>query len=115
MPLAMDTIVPLKGVYQGLKSRIRKKTVEDFRSNLMSVRTGRASVHMLDNVRVDYYGTETPLSQVAQLATPEANLIVVTPYEPSLVAPIEKAIRTSGHGASTRCTMARSSVCRFLL
>jgi ribosome recycling factor len=97
MALAMDTMVPLKGVYQGLKSRM-EKTVDDFRSNLMSVRTGRASVHMLDNVRVDYYGTETPLSQVAQLTTPEANLIVVQPWEPSLVAPIEKAIRTSGQG-----------------
>jgi ribosome recycling factor len=97
MALAMDNMPPLKGVYQGLKSRM-EKTVDDFRSNLMSVRTGRASVHMLDTVRVDYYGTETPLSQVAQLTTPEANLIVVQPWEPSLVAPIEKAIRTSGQG-----------------
>jgi ribosome recycling factor len=97
MALAMDNMPPLKGVYQGLKSRM-EKTVDDFRSNLMSVRTGRASVHMLDNIRVDYYGTETPLSQVAQLTTPEANLIVVQPWEPSLVAPIEKAIRTSGQG-----------------
>ena len=97
MALAMDNMPPLKGVYQGLKSRM-EKAVDDFRANLMSVRTGRASVHMLDNVRVDYYGTETALSQVAQLTTPEANLIVVQPWEPSLVAPIEKAIRTSGQG-----------------
>ncbi len=97
MPLVMDNMPPLKGVYQGLKSRM-EKTVNDFRSNLMSVRTGRASVHMLDNVRVDYYGSETPLSQVAQLTTPEANLILVQPWEPSLVALIEKAIRTSGQG-----------------
>jgi len=97
MASAMDNMLPLKGVYQGLKSRM-EKTVDDFRSNLMSVRTGRASVHMLDNIRVDYYGTETPLSQVGQITTPEANLIMVTPWEPSLVAPIEKAIRTSGQG-----------------
>jgi len=97
MALAMDNMPPLKGVYQGLRSRM-EKTVDDFRSNLMSVRTGRASVHMLDNVRVDYYGTETPLSQVGQITTPEANLILVQPWEPSLVAPIEKAIRTSGQG-----------------
>jgi ribosome recycling factor len=97
MALAMDNMLPLKGVYQGLKSRM-EKTVDDFRSNLMSVRTGRASVHMLDNVRVDYYGTETPLSQMGQITTPEANLILVQPWEPSLVAPIEKAIRTSGQG-----------------
>jgi ribosome recycling factor len=97
MASAMDNMLPLKGVYQGLQSRM-EKTVDDFRSNLMSVRTGRASVHMLDNIRVDYYGTETPLSQVGQITTPEANLIMVTPWEPSLVAPIEKAIRTSGQG-----------------
>ena len=97
MALAMETMQPLKGVYQGLKSRM-EKAVNDFRSNLMSVRTGRASVHMLDSVRVDYYGTETPLSQVGQITTPEANLIMVTPWEPSLVAPIEKAIRTCGQG-----------------
>ena len=97
MASVMDNMLPLKGVYQGLKSRM-EKTVDDFRSNLMSVRTGRASVHMLDNIRVDYYGTETALSQVAQLTTPEANLIVVQPWEPSLVAAIEKAIRTSGQG-----------------
>lgn len=97
MALAMDNMPPLKGVYQGLKSRM-EKTADDFRSNLMSVRTGRASVHMLDNIRVDYYGTETPLSQVGQITTPEANLIVVQPWEPSLVAPVEKAIRTSGQG-----------------
>ncbi len=97
MASVMDTMPPLKGVYQDLKSRM-EKTVDDFRSNLMSVRTGRASVHMLDNIRVDYYGTETPLSQVAQLTTPEANLIVVQPWEPTMVAPIEKAIRTSSQG-----------------
>ena len=97
MASVMDNMPPLKGVYQGLKSRM-EKTLEDFRSNLLSVRTGRASVHMLDNIRVDYYGTETPLSQVGQITTPEANLIMVTPWEPSLVAAIEKAIRTSGQG-----------------
>src|ERR1700735_4820362 len=97
MASVMASMEALKGVYEGLKGRM-DKTIDDFRSNLMSVRTGRASVHMLDNVRVDYYGTETPLSQVAQLTTPEANLILVQPWEPSLVAPIEKAIRTSGQG-----------------
>jgi ribosome recycling factor len=90
-------MVPLKGVYDGLKARMNK-TVDDFRANLVSVRTGRASVHMLDNVKVDYYGTDTQISQVAQITTPEANLIVVQPWEQTLVAAIEKAIRTSGQG-----------------
>ncbi len=74
------------------------KTVDDFRANLQSVRTGKASPHMLDGVKVDYYGTETPVSQVALIKTPEANLIVVEPWEPSMVTAVEKAIRTSGHG-----------------
>jgi ribosome recycling factor len=97
MAPAMAGIEALKGVYEDLKTRM-DKTVEDFRANLLGIRTGRASVHMLDNVRVDYYGTETPVSQVAQITTPEAQLIIVQPWEQSLVTPIEKAIRTSGQG-----------------
>lgn len=97
MASGMAGIVALKGVYEDLKSRM-EKTVEDFRSNLLSVRTGRASVHMLDQVRVEYYGSDVPLSQVAQLKTPEAQLIVVEPWEQTMVTPIEKAIRTSGLG-----------------
>lgn len=88
---------PLKDLHGQLKSRM-DKTVEDFRANLMSVRTGRASVHMLDQVRVDYYGSEVPISQVAQVTTPDATVIVVQPWEASLVPAIEKAIRTSGQG-----------------
>jgi len=97
MASAMDSMGPLKGVYDGLKTKMTK-TVEDFRANLLSVRTGRASVHMLDNIKVDYYGTDTQISQVAQVTTPEANLIIVQPWEQSLVGAIEKAIRTSGQG-----------------
>ena len=93
----MASIVALKDVHAQLKARM-EKTVEDFRANLLSTRTGRASVHMLDQVKVDYYGTDTPLSQVAQISTPEAQLILVSPWEQSMVAPIEKAIRTSGLG-----------------
>src|SRR6202000_935907 len=58
-----------------------EKNGDDVRANLVSVRTGRASVHMLDQVKVDYYGTDTPVAQVAQVTTPEANLIVVQPWE----------------------------------
>jgi ribosome recycling factor len=97
MASAMDTIIPLKGVYDSLKGRMNK-TVDDFRANLLSVRTGRASVHMLDNIKVDYYGTDTAISQLAQITTPEANLIIVQPWEQTIVAAIEKAIRTSGQG-----------------
>jgi ribosome recycling factor len=97
MASAMTSIVALKDVHTQLKSRM-EKTVEDFRANLLSTRTGRASVHMLDQVKVDYYGTDTPISQVAQISTPEAQLILVSPWEMTMVAPIEKAIRTGNLG-----------------
>jgi ribosome recycling factor len=97
MASVMAGMEALSGVYDDLKSRM-SKTVDDFRTSLAGVRTGRASVHMLDNVKVDYYGTETAIAQVAQVTTPEANLIVVQPWEQSLVTVIEKAIRTSGQG-----------------
>jgi len=97
MASAMASIVALKDVHTQLKTRM-EKTVEDFRANLLSTRTGRASVHMLDQVKVDYYGTDTPISQVAQISTPEAQMILVQPWEMSLVAAVEKAIRTSGLG-----------------
>ena len=93
MASAMATIVALKDVHAQLKARM-EKTVEDFRANLLSTRTGRASVHMLDQVKVDYYGTDTPISQVAQISTPEAQLILVKPWEKPMVAAIEKAIRS---------------------
>jgi ribosome recycling factor len=97
MASAMASIVALKDVHAQLKTRM-EKTVDDFRANLLSTRTGRASVHMLDQVKVDYYGTDVPVSQVAQVTTPEAQLIIVQPWEISLVGAIEKAIRTSGQG-----------------
>ncbi len=97
MSTAMVNIVGLKGVYEALKTRM-DKAVDDFRTHLLSVRTGRASVHMLDGITVEYYGSEVPLSQVAQLSTPEGQLILVQPYEANLVGTIEKAIRTSGQG-----------------
>jgi ribosome recycling factor len=97
MASAMASIAPLKDVHQQLKARM-EKTVDDFRANLLSARTGRASVHMLDQVKVDYYGTDTPVAQVAQVTTPEAQLILVQPWEISLVTAIEKAIRTSNQG-----------------
>ena len=97
MAQGLAGIEALKGLYEGLKTRM-DKTVEDFRANLLSVRTGRASIHMLDQVRVEYYGNEVPLSQVAQLTTPDAQQIVIQPWEQTMVAPVEKAIRTSGLG-----------------
>src|SRR5262244_312213 len=74
------------------------KAVEDIRKELSTIRTGRASISILDNIQVEYYGTPTPINQVAQLATPDPTLITVQPYDVSLVGPIEKSIRASDLG-----------------
>lgn len=96
-PSTMASTPALKETQQFLKTRL-EKSISDFQHNLTSIRTGRASVQMLDNVRVDYYGTPSPLSAVAQLTTPDANSIVVQPWDTSLIAEIEKALRTSEYG-----------------
>jgi len=72
-----------------------RSTVDTLLRELGTMRTGRASVAMLDNVRVDYYGTLTPLNQVGNLAVPDPTLITLQPWDPSLLPAIEKAIRTS--------------------
>jgi ribosome recycling factor len=72
--------------------------VEDFRKAMAGVRTGRANVHMLDSVSVDYYGSQMPLNQVAQVHAPEAQLITVQPFDPSQLGAIEKAIRSGDMG-----------------
>jgi ribosome recycling factor len=97
MASAMASIEALKGTYQELKARM-EKSVEDFRAHLLSARTGRANVHMLDQIRVDYYGTDTPIAQMGQMSTPEPTLILVQPYDLSMIGTIEKAIRTSNIG-----------------
>ena len=82
-------------------AQIRKrmeKAIDDIRKELASIRTGRASISILDNIQVDYYGTPTPISQVAQLGTPDPTLVTVQPYDVSLVGPIEKSIRASDLG-----------------
>src|SRR6266850_802121 len=72
-----------------------EKAIDDLRKELATIRTGRASISLLDNIHVDYYGVPTPINQVAQLATPEPTLITVQPYDVSLVGPIDKAVRAS--------------------
>ena len=75
-----------------------EKAIDDIRQELASIRTGRASISILDNIQVDYYGTPTPINQVAQLGTPDPTLVTVQPYDVSLVGPIEKSIRASDLG-----------------
>jgi ribosome recycling factor len=93
----MGSIPALKEIQQQLKSRM-EKAVDDFRANLASTRTGRASVHMLDQIKVSYYGSDMPLNQVAQVTAPDANLILIQPWDPSIVGDIEKALRASDLG-----------------
>jgi ribosome recycling factor len=74
------------------------KALDDFRQSLGTLRTGRASVSLLDSIRVDYYGTPTPLNQVATLGVPEPTLVTVQPWDVSLLGAIDKAIRSSDLG-----------------
>ncbi len=85
----------LKQISEETKRRM-DKSMEVLQKELASVRTGRASLSLLDHVRVDYYGTPTPLNQVANLAVPEASLITVQPWETPMLEKIDKAIRASG-------------------
>ena len=87
----------LKATHHQLKTKM-DSTVEDFRGHLLSTRTGRANVHMLDQIKVDYYGTDTPVAQMGQVSTPEPTMILVQPYDMAMVSAIEKAIRTSSAG-----------------
>ncbi len=87
----------LNDLYNDLKRRM-DQSVADFQATLASTRTGRASVHMLDQVKVDYYGTLTPINQLAQLSAPEPQLIVISPWDPTILKAIEKAIQTADLG-----------------
>src|SRR5256885_15210283 len=75
-----------------------QKSVESTRHEFASVRTGRASPHLLDRVNVDYYGTSTPLKQLANVAATEARLLTITPYDKSAIKHMEKAILESDLG-----------------
>jgi ribosome recycling factor len=82
----------LKETYVQLKTRM-DKAVEDFRREMAATRTGRANVHMLDAISVDYYGSQMPLNQIATIHAPEPQMITVQPFDPSVLQNIEKAIR----------------------
>jgi len=75
-----------------------EKAIEHLDNDLIRIRAGKANVHILDGVIVDYYGTPTPLNQVSNLSTPDARTIVVQPWEKSMIGPIEKALMNSNVG-----------------
>ena len=75
-----------------------EKAVEVFQDNLRGIRTGTASAGLVESIRVDYYGSPTPLRQIAQIAIPDPQLIVIKPYDPSSLTDIDRAIQTSDIG-----------------
>ncbi len=93
----MTTIASSKDAIAQAKTRM-EKAVEDFRKELAGIRTGRANVALLDHVRVDYHGTPMPINQLATLSVPDPSTIVISPWDPGAVPPIDKAIRTSDLG-----------------
>jgi ribosome recycling factor len=86
-----------KDAIAGAKTRM-EKAVEDFRKELSSVRTGRANAAILEQVRVDYHGTPMPVNQLGNVTVPDATMLMITPWDPSAVALIDKAIRASDLG-----------------
>ncbi len=97
MSVPSASVPALKDLFQALQTRL-ERAVNEYRAALASIRTGRASVHILDPVRIEYYGTEMPLNQVATVHAPDPQLITVQPFDQSLVGTIEKAIRSADLG-----------------
>ncbi|UCF42995.1 MAG: ribosome recycling factor [Planctomycetota bacterium] len=86
--------MPTKQIVSECESRM-KKAIEILRDELKSVRAGRASTGLVENVKVDYYGAATPLKQIATLAAPQADTILIKPFDPRSIKEIEKAIKSS--------------------
>jgi len=93
----MTNLDSTKAAIAAAKTRM-EKAVDDFRKELTSVRTGRANAAILENVRVDYHGTPMPVNQLGNLTVPDASMLMITPWDPSVVPLIDKAIRASDLG-----------------
>ena len=87
----------INDIFSDIKDRM-KKAVDHCRQEVSTVRTGRASSNILDLIKVDYYGSMTPLTNMAHVSVPEAQLIVVQPFDPTSLEPIERAILSSDLG-----------------
>ena len=96
-PAPTNQVKSIKEVENSAKSRM-EKVLTDLQHAMGNIRTGRASVNLLDSVKVDYYGTPTPVNQVGTLHVPEPFMITIQPWDASLIGPIEKAIRNSELG-----------------
>jgi ribosome recycling factor len=97
----MTTIGTTKEAAAAAKTRM-DKAVDDFRKEIATLRTGRANASLLDSIRVDYHGTPMPVNQLGTLTTPDPTMIVIAPWDPGVVALIDKAIRTPRHQRSHR-------------
>jgi len=86
--------MPTKGTVADTESRM-KKVVEILHDELKTIRSGRASTGLVENIKADFYGTPTPLKQMATLAAPQVDLIVIKPFDPTSIKEIEKAIKAS--------------------
>jgi len=93
----MTTFGNPRDVLAAAKTRM-EKAVEDFRKELATIRTGRANASLLDHVRVDYHGTPMPVNQLGTMTVPDATMIMISPWDPSVVPLIDKAIRTADLG-----------------
>ena len=93
----MTNIDNTKSAVATAKTRM-EKAVEDFRKELATIRTGRANAAILDHVRVDYHGTPMPVNQLGNVTVPDASMLLITPWDPSAVPLIDKAIRASDLG-----------------
>jgi ribosome recycling factor len=93
----MTTLATPKEAMAAARTRM-EKAVEDFRKELGTLRTGRANAAILDAIRVDYHGTPMPVNQLGTVTVPEATLLVIAPWDPSVVPLIDKAIRASDLG-----------------
>ena len=93
----MTTIATTKEAMAAARTRM-EKAVDDFRKELATVRTGRANAAILESIRVDFYGTLTPVNQLGTVTVPEPTMLVISPWDPSVVGAIDKAIRASDLG-----------------
>ena len=93
----MTTIANTRDALAQAKARM-EKAVEDFRKDLAGVRTGRANTALLDSVRVDYHGTPMPINQLGTMSVPDPSMIMISPWDPTAVPLIDKAIRTADLG-----------------
>ena len=87
----------LSSIYDDISSRM-KKTTENFKMEISRIRTGRATPALLDGVKVEYYGSQVPLNQIAGIAVPDPRLLVLQPYDKSVIGEIERAINKAGLG-----------------